>query len=89
MNKLGFAIILILVLNLTIYLAEANAFLKTLHMTGSSGELERADSNGKCRNEGESCDSARKCCPGFACNVLILGLGFAGSIRCGRGRSSP
>ncbi|GFR23792.1 u27-Nephitoxin-Nsp1a_1 [Trichonephila clavata] len=48
-------------------------------------EGENATPDPNCRQLGQSCSSAKKCCPGFDCNQLVLGLGFS-SIRCGHAR---
>ncbi|GIY82842.1 hypothetical protein CEXT_312051 [Caerostris extrusa] len=95
MYKLTSVIILILLLNLVIGF-EADAFsLTAVNLEESEAELERAeDLLSRCdlifvfaetvRKEGQRCDSVNKCCRGFACNRMIMGLGFMGSVRCGR-----
>ncbi|GFV51653.1 hypothetical protein TNCV_1320091 [Trichonephila clavipes] len=88
MNKLGLVFVLILVLNLNIFLGEAIPFPKPLiKKTESGGVVERADAPKKCRKVEESCDSERKCCPGFDCNVLIFSFAFGSSLRCGYARN--
>ncbi|GIY26406.1 hypothetical protein CEXT_135831 [Caerostris extrusa] len=73
MQKLTVVIVLMLLVNLVI----------SFETEAENTELsERADPN--CRKEGQSCDSGRKCCPGFGCNRLVIGLGYMGSIRCAK-----
>ncbi|GBM37092.1 hypothetical protein AVEN_138143-1 [Araneus ventricosus] len=87
MQQLAVALGFILLVNLAIcFEAESGRSSFTAHLSESETEVARADQ--ECRKEGESCDSSRKCCEGYDCNVLVIGLGYMGSIRCGRARST-
>ncbi|GFS29922.1 u27-Nephitoxin-Nsp1a_1 [Nephila pilipes] len=83
MQKLAIVIALTLMLNLTFgFEAKTYQFLNG-HMGEFRNHNVTPDPN--CRKEGQSCTNVKKCCPGFDCNQLVLGLGFS-SIRCGPAR---
>ncbi|GFS40688.1 hypothetical protein TNIN_166591 [Trichonephila inaurata madagascariensis] len=68
MNKLGLAFVLILVLNLSIFLAEAIPFSKPLiKKTKSGGVVERADAPEECREMFETCTPSEECCGDLMC----------------------
>ncbi|GIX96002.1 hypothetical protein CDAR_378021 [Caerostris darwini] len=81
MHKLTSVIILILLLNLVIGFEADALSLTAVNLEESDTELKRDE-----EKEGQRCDSASKCCRGFACNKMIMGIGFMGSVRCGRVR---
>ncbi|GBM37100.1 hypothetical protein AVEN_138149-1 [Araneus ventricosus] len=85
MQKLVIAVVFMLLANLVIcFEAEGGRSSFTAHLSESDTEVARADQ--ECRKGGERCDSAHKCCEGSSCSVLIMGLGYMGSVRCSKPR---
>ncbi|XP_055950301.1 uncharacterized protein LOC129984444 isoform X1 [Argiope bruennichi] len=86
MQKLAIALVFILLANLVIgFELERGESDFTAQLSESETEVAREET---CRKEGQSCDSSRKCCEGYGCHVLVIGLGYMGSIRCGKLRNT-